>query len=252
MHVTRANRKVIILTVASNPSAYCVFKKKSINQRLTFVAHNKLCFVCFSKEHATVNCPAEVCCNKCHLNHSTYIHVDDVIVNKDVDVDVNTVMPSHMQTTNSAGTAGANSADDMPSNDYTFMSTVSVVVNKSYKTHALLDSGSTNSFITSDAVKCLSLSGKTVNYKHSTVDTLCMTTSTKVVNFSLYSLDSSKSLTMSNVFVVEEVPYPYSPCRDLSTYPHLSDVPISHVYQGWGQVQYLYLVLVLKYIFIST
>ena len=25
-----------------------------------------------------------------------------------------------------------------------------------------------------------------------------------------------------------------------------------NIYQGWGQVQYLYLVLVLKYIFIST
>ena len=53
------------------------------------------------------------------------------------------------------------------------MPTVSVVVNEAYNTHALLDSGSTNSFITSDAVKCLGLSGKTVNYRHSTVDTLC-------------------------------------------------------------------------------
>ena len=203
--------------------ACSVFKKKSINQRLAFVAHNKLCCVCFSKEHATVNCPADICCNKCHLNHSTHIHVDDVIVNKDVDVDVNTVMPSQMQTTNSADTAGANSADDMPSSDYTFMPTV---VNESYKTHALLDSDSTNSFITSDAVTTLGLSSKTVIYKHSTVDTPCMTTSTKVVSFILYSLDGSKSLTMSNVFVVEEVPYTYSPCRDLSTYPHLSDIPI--------------------------
>ena len=107
---------------------------------------------------------------------------------------------------------------------------VSVVVNESYKTHALLDSDSTNSFITSDAVTSLGLSSKTVIYTKSTVDTPCMTTSTKVVNFILYSLDGSKSLTMSNVFVVEEVPYTYSPCRDLSIYPHLSDVPISPVY----------------------
>ena len=192
---------------------------------------DELCCMCFSKEHAAVNCSADIVCKKCHLNHSTYTHVDDVIVNKNVDVDVNTVIPSQMQTTNSAGTAvGNSSADDTPSSDYTFMPTVSVVVNKSYKTHALLDSGSTNSFITSDAVKSLGLFSKTVIYKHSTVDTLCVTTSTKVVNFILYSLDGSKSLTMSNVFVVEEVPYTYSPCRDLSIYPHLSDVPISPVY----------------------
>ena len=166
----------------------------------------------------------DICCKQCDLNHSTYIHVDDIIVNKDVDVDVNTVMPSQMQTTNSAGTAGANSADDMPSSDYTFMPTV---VNESYKTHALLDSDSTNSFITSHAVTSLGLSSKTVIYKHSTVDTPCITTSTKVVNIILFSLDGSKSLTMSNVFVVEEVPYTYSPCRDLSVYPHLSDIPTS-------------------------
>ena len=170
----------------------------------------------------------DICCKQCNLNHSTYIHVDDVIVNKDVDV--NTVTPVDIPTNFSGTTLASNSADDTPSGDYTFMPTVSVVVNESYNTHALLDSGSTNSFITSDAVKCLGLSGKTVNYRHSTVDTPCMTTSTKVANFILYSLDGSKSLTMSNVFVVEEVPYTYSPCRDLSIYPHLSDIPISHVH----------------------
>ena len=169
----------------------------------------------------------DICCKQCNLNHSTYIHVDDVIVNKDVDV--NTVTPVDIPTNFSGTTLASNSADDTPSGDYTFMPTVSVV-NESYNTHALLDSGSTNSFITSDAVKCLGLSGKTVNYRHSTVDTPCMTTSTKVVNFILYSLDGSKCLTMSNVFVVEEVPYTYSPCRDLSIYPHLSDIPISPVH----------------------
>ena len=170
----------------------------------------------------------DICCKQCNLNHSTYTHVDDVIVNKDVDV--NTVTPVDIPTNSSGTTLASNSADVTPSSDYTFMPTVSVVVNESYNTHALLDSGSTNSFITSDAVKCLALSGKTSIYKCSTVNTPCMTTSTKVVNFILYSLDGTESLSMSNVFVVEEVPYTYSHCRDLSMYPHLSDVPISPVY----------------------
>ena len=230
-NINCGKQSICLLCPSVHPLYACgVFKKKSINQRLAFVAHHKLCCICFSKEHATINCPADIVCKKCSLNHSTYIHVDDVIVNKDVDVDVNTVTPVDIPTNSSGTTLASNSADDTPSSDYTFMPTVSVVVNESYKTHALLDSGSTNSFITSDAVKCFGLSGKTVIYRHSTVDTLCMTTSTKVVNFILYSLDGSKSLTMSNVFVVEEVPYTYSPCRDLSMYPHLSDVPISPVY----------------------
>ena len=224
-------QSICLLCHSVHPLYACgVFKKKSINQTLAFVAHHELCCVCFSKEHATVNCPADICCKKCSLSHSTYIHVDGVIINKDVDVDVNTVTPVDIPTNSSGTTLASNSADHILSSDYTFMPTVSVVVNKSYKTHALLDSGSTNSFITSDAVKCLALSGKTDIYKCSTVDTKCMTTSTKVVDFILYSLDGSKSLTMSNVFVVEEVPYTYSPCRDLSVYPHLSDIPISPVH----------------------
>ena len=225
----RGKQSICLMCHSVHPLYACnVFKKKSIHQRLAFVAHHELCCVCFSKEHATVNCPADIVCKKCHLNHSTYIHVDDVIVNKDVDV--NTVTPVDILTNSSGTTLASNSADDMPSSDYTFMSTVSVVVNESYKTHALLDSGSTNSFITSDAVKCLGLSGKTVIYRHSTVDAPCITTSTKVVSFILYSLDGTESLSMSNVFVVEEIPFTYSHCRDLCTYPHLSDVPISHVY----------------------
>ena len=228
-NINCGKQSICLLCHSVHPLYACgVFKKKSTNQRLAFVAHHKLCCVCFSKEHATVNCPADICCKKCHLNHSTYIHVDDVIINKDVDV--NTVTLVDIPTNSSGTTLASNNSDHMSSSDYTFMSTVSVVVNKSYKTHALLDSGSTNSFITSDAVKCLALSGKTVIYEHSTVDTLCMTTNTKVVNIILYSLDGTESLSMSNVFVVEEVPYTYSPFRDLSTYPHLSDVPISPVH----------------------
>ena len=230
-NINCGKHSICLLCHSVHPLYACgVFKKKSINQRLAFVAHHKLCCICFSKEHATINCPADIVCKKCSLNHSTYIHVDDVIVNKDVDVDVNTVTPVDIPTNSSGTTLASNSADDTPSSDYTFMPTVSVVVNESYKTHALLDSGSTNSFITSDAVKCFGLSGKTVIYRHSTVDTLCMTTSTKVVNFILYSLDGTESLSMSNVFVVEEVPYTYSHCRDLSIYPHLSDIPISPVH----------------------
>ena len=224
----RGKQSNCLLCHSMHPLYACsVFKKKSINQRLAFVAHHKLCCKCFSKRHATLNCPADVVCKKCNLNHSTYIHVDDV--NKIIDV--NTVNPLQI-TTNSADTTVANSSADYheSSSDYTFMPTVSVVINKSYKTHALLDSGSSKSFITSDAVKCLGLSGKTVTYRRSTIDTKCMATSTKVVNFILYSLDGSKSLTMSNVFVVEEVPYTYSSCRDLSAYPHLSNIPISPVH----------------------
>ena len=130
----RGKQSICLMCHSVHPLYACnVFKKKSIHQRLAFVAHHELCCVCFSKEHAIVNCYADIVCNKCRLNHSTYIHVDDVIVNKDVDV--NTVTPVDILTNSSGTTLASNSADDTPSGDYTFMPTVSVVVNESYKTH---------------------------------------------------------------------------------------------------------------------
>ena len=72
---------------------------------MTFVAPHKQGCVCFSKRHATVNCPANIVCKRCNLSHSTYIHVDDL--NKIIDV--NTV--NHLQVpTVSADTTVANSS----------------------------------------------------------------------------------------------------------------------------------------------
>ena len=110
--------------------------KKSIYQRLTFVAHHKQGCVCFSKRHATVNCPANIVCKRCNLSHSTYIHVDDL--NKIFDV--NTVNHLQVPTVSADTTVANSSADHKSSSDYTFMPTVSVIINTSYKTHALLDS----------------------------------------------------------------------------------------------------------------
>ena len=83
----RGKQSICLKCHSVHPLYACnVFKKKSIHQRLAFVAHHELCGMCFSKEHATVNCSADIVCKKCHLNHSTYIHFVDVIVNNDVDV----------------------------------------------------------------------------------------------------------------------------------------------------------------------
>ena len=117
----RGQQSNCLLCHAVHPLYACsVFKKKSINQRLAFVAHHKQCCVCFSKGHATVNCPADICCKKCNLNYSTYIHVDDV--NKNIDVDA--VNPLQVPTV-SADTTVANSSADYheSSSDYTFMPT---------------------------------------------------------------------------------------------------------------------------------
>ena len=217
----RDHSKLCLLCQSTHPLYACnTFKKKPVHKRIEFVSQNNLCSRCFSKDHGTATCPSKVCCRICEGDHSTFIHLDD------------TKESTHMQSNSNSNssTCGNIVTNDTVGDECMLMPTVNVVVNNAYNTHALLDSGSTNSFITADAVNSLALNGETISYHLSTINAKSITINTKVVNFTLYSLDGTESLSMSNVFVVEEIPFTYSHCRDLSIYPHLSDVPISPLY----------------------
>ena len=215
---TSGNDRKCLMCQSTHPLYACsIFRKKPADNRIEFVSQNNLCRKCFSKDHSTTACTSKVCCKKCGgVDHSTFVHLDD---SKD-----STRMPNNSK----SSTCNA-VTNDIVGDECISMPTVNVVVNNAYNTHALLDSGSTNSFITADAVNSLALNGNTISYQLSTVNAKSITTNTKVVNFTLYSLDGTESLSMSNVFVVEEIPFAYSHCRDLSGYSHLSDVPLASV-----------------------
>ena len=88
----------------------------------------------------------------------------------------------------------------------------------------MLDTASTNSFITKKAMRSLNLKGRSTKFQLSTlVNDENMNTQTVAVMVS--SIDCTEHLNMSNVFVIDTIPC-NNPCINVSNFSHLRELPL--------------------------
>jgi hypothetical protein len=109
-----------------------------------------------------------------------------------------------------------------------YLPIVPVIVDDKCEVYALLDSGSTNTFITQRLASRLNLKGTEVNYKMSTLGNSTSLNS-YVVSINLKSV-TSEQMKLNNVFIVPSIPAKY-PSHQLNfqKYPYLADLPIKQV-----------------------
>ena len=198
-----------------------VFKSMRVNSRLQFVKNHKLCFNCLSRGHFSKDCKRKSSCtvDGCGRKHTKFIHVDEVNTPRTAGADVSI----SDQSVNNGG-ASANSA-----NVYRPMVTVNV---NGQRTLALLDNGSTNSFMAQSLASRLGLKGPREKL---TITTLSRTSQMcpRIVNCNLSSADGTYSTELRNVCVVDSVPTRYPDVEiDLSRYPYLADIPLVNVHKG--------------------
>ena len=99
----------------------------------------------------------------------------------------------------------------------------------SNRVFALLDTGSTNIFVTENLAKRHKLSGSQYEYVMRTLSGV-KSISSKVVTINIAAVDGSYSEDVSNVLVEYFIPARYlSDEIDIHKYPHLTDVPIATV-----------------------
>ena len=100
------------------------------------------------------------------------------------------------------------------------------------KTFALLDSGSTNSFVTEEFATKLGLEGEPRNYVLNTVAARHNMVS-NIVHLDLSSIDDTFSQKTTKFLVVPDIPSKSAPKRvNLSKFPHLKGVRLSYVPEG--------------------
>lgn len=197
------------------------FKSMKPQARLDVVKSNKLCFLCLFPGHSVSACQKAYRCSvpNCGKKHSKFIHVDTQQSRSDV-----TSVPLSSETFE----ASASNASVKNNASRVYLPIVSVTCNGSYTAHALLDSGSTNTFISESLAKRLNLKSKKTNYN---VNTLSSNTRIKsMVSLQLSPLDGASSVKL-NALVISDIPaaHPASQkCVDISKYPHLHDIPISN------------------------
>ena len=100
-----------------------VFKSKHVNDRISYVSDNKVCYVCLSLAHITDDCTTNYVCSvkSCNVKHSRVLHVY-----------ANPVSVSYMLLI------------IINVNNSVLMPIIPVIVNGIYHTYGLLDIGSSD------------------------------------------------------------------------------------------------------------
>ena len=177
------------------------FRNMPINKRHEYVKNNNLCVLCLNNDHSVSDCRSTYTCriNDCGEKHSSALHV----------------------TKNQSDTVGNCVQTSDKSN--VSIPTVPVIINRTFQTSALLDTGSSTSFCTRRLMNKLKLQGANMSYQLKTLhgtNNHC----SEAIHLHVSSRDGAASLEMSNVLVVDEIPVERCSVSDVSKYPHLNNL----------------------------
>ena len=192
------------------------------------------CLVCFDKGHDNIVCTKNISCRICKDKHSTDVHVSDNH-NSSTSTSNNRLSVSHGAISNLIGNVKLNDTCSDIDNS-TYMPIVNVVINNVYYTIALLDTASSNTFITIQAANNASLSRRPVSYNLATLGA-SNRIDTKLVGFTLSSEDGKEALDPKNVYLTKDIPCSHSGAS-IKHYDHLSDIKLVKLNPG-SQVEVL-------------
>ena len=180
------------------------FRSMSPDERMKVVTEHKLCINCLLSNHTVKDCNKSYVCtvNDCKQKHCKLLHSSIVKsvqgTNTIVNLDIN-VASSHIM-----------------------MPIVPIIVNNSYATYALLDTGSSHSFCSKRLVSALGIQGNPTAYDLMTLNN-AEKKNTLEVDISLQPEDRSDSFELQRVLVTESIPVRTEDV-DLTKYNHLNNM----------------------------
>ena len=102
---------------------------------------------------------------------------------------------------------------------------VPIVINNSYNTCALLDSGSTNTFCSRKLIESLGITGSSITYSLNTVNCTAKPVTTDMVNLCIKGSGGEETMNLRNVYVIDNIPA-NAPSIDLCRYEYVKDLPV--------------------------
>ena len=199
------------------------FKAMRPYQRLQLVRRNHLCFGCLSKTHMIATCDKSRTCNVagCNSKHNASLHVNQVRSYTQYNVNSNEGGRSPNVVTGSVNSCMTGNRVYLP--------LVTVLVNGREPAVALLDTGSTNTFITEILASKLSLQGKSVPCRLSTLGSK-LNLMTEHVTFDVSPLNDDVTFNVRNVCVIPDIPADVPAYGiSLDDYSHFAGLPLSPV-----------------------
>ena len=200
---------------------YCnAFKSMKPPDRLKLVRERKLCENCLLGNHVVANCRKPSVCSVpgCGARHTKFLHINFGESSSSVTENSRTLEASSRQVRITEG--------DKRSKSQIVVPIVPVIAEDGPEVSALLDTGSNSSFCSRILAEQLGLRGIPVKYSLNTMSRSQEEKSSTLVNFKVKSKDSTSSIMLTNVYVVDSIPVQSSGI-DATRYQHLSDLPVT-------------------------
>ena len=175
------------------------FKVMTCSERFDIVKSNKLCFNCLRPNHGVGQCRDPTTCSVCGRKHSKFIHFDRSQGGDDRRPEVSEKDRSNNDVDNNATVASTSAFGST-----VYLPIVTVVVNGEHAL-GLLDTGSTNSFITKSLASRLDLRGKPHSFVMNTVSDSRGTDSMNV-SVTLSNCEGSFVQKVDDMLVVPDIP----------------------------------------------
>ena len=139
-----------------------IYESKSIDERWAFAKQHRLCYRCLGASHRGAECRSSRSCPApgCKKTHHRLLHSDNERVNSNLHAQAPTFVPMHTDLNSASHTASTSQFDQIA------MRIVPVILtnkNKEIRINALLDEGSTDSYISEAVAAELGLDGPDVS-----------------------------------------------------------------------------------------
>lgn len=211
-HLTSAKEEICILCKKNHFLYNCpIFKEKSIADKYSYAKNNKICTNCLRFCHKTNDCKSKFSCLKCKRRHHTLLH-REVPNEAHAEVEVKTettqkstgfqiVDPLSIQT-HYSNTNPINSKNVLLATARVWIISPS---KRAIRVRALLDPGSTWSFISNDLAELIGSAVKPISASLSVLGGVSLGTATSAIEIGISPVANGEPIFETNALIIPKV-----------------------------------------------
>lgn len=204
------------------------FKEQEYTERIQFLKSKGLCYGCLNKGHLSKDCKRRLTCAECAYKHPTVLHKTKEDSGSNGNATANSPTVSNALLSLDQESCASTGAGDSEC----ILSVVPVKVkskrsDKTVKTFAFLDPGSTTTFCTEDLMHKLNVRGKKTDFLLCTLGQQKKTQGHVITDLEVCALEGTTYIDLPRVLTQQQIPVKKGNIpkqQDLSKWPYLSEV----------------------------
>ena len=184
------------------------YKRKSVEERRSFLADKALCFACYGENHQSKRCTKKRTCKKCEKPHPTLLHIDGFSLPKDNGIVGQETTEKPLKVNN----ARVDIPQESNAKSNILLQTIHPVtvtqkgIDKAVKTYAFYDNGSAGCFITDRLKIRLEAASTETKLQSGTMHGRTLVDSAIVKNLIVADVNGKNPVELPRAYTRQEIP----------------------------------------------